>query len=58
MALTELFDSAWSNFVLNATQVMLAQNKMGHTPMDDSGVVNNEKLPLFMPEDEDHMMMV
>jgi hypothetical protein len=58
MALTESFDSARSNFVLNATQVALAQKEMERTLTDEGGVANNEKLLLFMPEDEDEMMMV
>jgi DNA mismatch repair protein PMS2 len=36
--------------VLNATQVALAQKEVGITPADEA---NNEKLPLFIPEDED-----
>jgi hypothetical protein len=53
MALTESFDSARSNFVLNATQVALPQKEMERTLTDEGGTANNEKPPLFMPEDED-----
>lgn len=53
MALTEAFDSARSNFVLNATQVALAQKEVENSPTNERGTSNNEKLPLFIPEDED-----
>ncbi|KAI9440283.1 hypothetical protein F5148DRAFT_1258759 [Russula earlei] len=49
VALTENFDSARSNFVLNATQVALAQKDI---PTRERGTASNEKRPLFIPEDE------
>ena len=53
MALTETFDSARSNFVLNATQVALAQKEVEHTPtVSGDTTARNKKQPLFIPEDE------
>lgn len=53
MALTDTFDSARSNFVLNATQVALAQKETENAPTFEGGTVGSKKLPLFVPDDED-----
>ncbi|KAH9961814.1 hypothetical protein BC827DRAFT_1202133 [Russula dissimulans] len=51
VALTETFDSARSNFVLNATQVALAQKEADTIPTGDT-TTSNKKQPLFIPEDD------
>ncbi|KAI0300705.1 hypothetical protein B0F90DRAFT_1722574 [Multifurca ochricompacta] len=54
VALTESFDTTRSDFVLNATQVALARKEMKDSPIDDDRPVNDkERLPLFVPDDED-----
>jgi DNA mismatch repair protein PMS2 len=50
--LTERFDSARSSFVLNATQLALAQ-KEEITAAGEGGTPSSKGLPLFIPEDED-----
>ncbi|KAI0298216.1 hypothetical protein BC826DRAFT_998583 [Russula brevipes] len=50
-SLTETFDSARSNFVLNPTQVALAPKEMENPPTGGGGTVSNTKPPLFIPED-------
>jgi DNA mismatch repair protein PMS2 len=52
VALTERFDSARSSFVLNATQVALAQ-KEENTVAGESVRASNKALPLFIPDNED-----
>jgi hypothetical protein len=54
VALTERFDSesARSSFVLNATQLALAQ-KEENTVTGESGRASNKAPPLFIPDDED-----
>ena len=52
MALIEKFDSARSSFVLNATQLALAE-KGENTVGEESGNASNKSLPLFIPDDED-----
>jgi len=52
VVLTEGFDSARSSFVLNATQLALAQ-KEENTVSGESGRESNKALPLFIPDDED-----
>lgn len=52
VALTERFDSARSSFVLNATQLTLAQ-KEENTVAGGSGRASNKAQPLFIPDDED-----
>jgi DNA mismatch repair protein PMS2 len=52
VALTERFDSARSSFVLNATQVALAQ-KEENTVAAESGRASKKAQPLFIPDDED-----
>jgi hypothetical protein len=52
VALTERFDSARSSFVLNATQLGLAQ-KGENTVGEESERASNKSLSLFIPDDED-----
>ncbi|KAH9992158.1 hypothetical protein BJV77DRAFT_1003804 [Russula vinacea] len=49
---TETFDSARSSFVLNATQLALAQ-KEEDTTAGEGGAADSKGLPLFIPDDED-----
>ncbi|KAH9977464.1 hypothetical protein BJV74DRAFT_781094 [Russula compacta] len=53
VAMTEKFDSARSNFVLNATQVALAQKEIENTSTEEGGIANNKRPPLFIPDDGD-----
>ncbi|KAH9000126.1 hypothetical protein EDB92DRAFT_1829472 [Lactarius akahatsu] len=53
IALTEAFDNTRSSFVLNATQVALAQKERELFPAEEGGSASNEKLPLFIPDDQD-----
>ncbi len=55
MALIETFDSARSNFVLNATQVALAQKEVEKTATTEEGIPGSKGLPLFIPDDEDKL---
>ena len=55
MALTDTFDSARSNFVLNATQVALAQKETENAPTFEGGTASSKKIPLFVPDDEDQV---
>ena len=52
MALTEAFDNSRSSFVLNATQVALAQ-KDTEPPAEETSSGSNAKPPLFIPDDDD-----
>ena len=55
MALTEEFDTARSSFVLNATQVALAQKEteLPSPPMEEGSSTSNAGEPLFIPDDDD-----
>jgi DNA mismatch repair protein PMS2 len=56
VALTETFDSARSSFVLNATQLALAQKEEITTAGEGGnhrGIARSKGLPLFIPDDED-----
>ena len=53
MALAEEFDNARSSFVLNATQVALAQKEAELPPTEESSPASNTKQPLFIPDDDD-----
>jgi len=59
VALTEAFDSARSSFVLNATQVALAQKglekALENTPTSEGETAGSKDLPLFIPDDEDEV---
>ena len=52
MALTERFDSARSSFVLNATQLAVAQKEENSVAGESEGGSNKE-VPLFIPDDGD-----
>jgi DNA mismatch repair protein PMS2 len=53
VALTEEFDNARSSFVLNATQVALAQKETEQPLTDEGGSASNAEQPLFIPDDDD-----
>ena len=55
MALTEEFDTARSSFVLNATQVALAQKEteLPSPPVEEGSSTSNAGEPLFIPDDDD-----
>ncbi|KAI9440372.1 hypothetical protein H4582DRAFT_1936437 [Lactarius indigo] len=53
IALTEAFDNSRSSFVLNATQVALARKETELSPAEEGGSASNEKVPLFIPDDQD-----
>ena len=55
VALTEEFDNARSSFVLNATQVALAQKETdsGQPLTEKGGSASNAEQPLFIPDDDD-----
>jgi DNA mismatch repair protein PMS2 len=55
VALTEEFDTARSSFVLNATQVALAQKEkeLPSPPTEEASSTSNAKQPLFIPDDDD-----
>ena len=53
VALAEEFDNARSSFVLNATQVALAQKETELPPTEESSSTSNAKQPLFIPDDDD-----
>ncbi|KAF8265868.1 hypothetical protein EI94DRAFT_1685081 [Lactarius quietus] len=53
LALTEEFDTARSSFVLNATQVALAQKEREPPSTEEGGSTSNAKQPLFIPDDDD-----
>ena len=59
MALIEAFDSARSSFVLNATQVALAQKELEkaseNSATSEGETAGSKDLPLFIPDDEDEV---
>ncbi|KAH9066502.1 hypothetical protein EDB87DRAFT_1586471 [Lactarius vividus] len=53
LVLTEAFDNTRSSFVLNSMQVALAQKERELPPVEEGSSTSNEKLPLFIPDDQD-----
>jgi hypothetical protein len=53
MALTEEFDTARSSFVLNATQLALAQKETELPSTEEKSSTRNSNRPPFLPDDDD-----